>query len=142
MEQERDGNVRRKGEDLEERLVLVQRELEFLPVGILYDSDVVSQADRGVVPRGFIAFLPIPECRIGCQRWKEAGPSAWARPHSFPVLAPGLALGVLPSRALSSVQVILDSCARTRVKQLLARCDERPPFALVPPQACDRAQRK
>jgi len=55
------------------------------------------------VPRRFDAFVPIPEPQVG--RLRDAGSKAGhSGPASAPVLAPGSALGVLLSRALSSAQ--------------------------------------
>jgi hypothetical protein len=43
--------------------VLVHRELEFVPVGRDRGKrcDILSTTDRGIMPRGFVAIVPIPE---------------------------------------------------------------------------------
>lgn len=61
------------------------------------------QVGRGVVPRRFIAFVPIPES--GRTEW---GRSVFAIPAPSPVLALGSALRLLLSRAVSAAQVIFD----------------------------------
>jgi hypothetical protein len=67
------------------------------------------------VPRRFGAFVPIPEPQLN--QLRNVGSKAGRkRPASTPVLAPGSALGVLLSRALSSAQAKRD-CRYHRVRR-------------------------
>ena len=89
---------------------------------------------RGVVPRRFGAWRRIPEPRVGQLRdlESEAGHSG---PASTPVLAPGSALGVLLSRALSSAQANRD-CRCTSARRQSP--DEVVSFSFGQTQRCSK----
>ncbi len=62
--------------------------------------DLLTFQDSGLCPEGFIAWVPIP---------KGEGKTGDARATRPSVLAPGAALGSVPTVALSSAQAVTDS---------------------------------
>ena len=122
-------------------VVLVHRELEFVPVGVIEGRGVTS------------CRQPIAaSCRGGLSRScqsRSIGPIILAErseaeqlhPALAPVLAPGTALGVLPSRALSSAQAVFHFRERTFVTQPPAGHELSPDGLWLLP-ACDRVRRR
>ena len=119
---------------------LVHRELEFLPVGASEGSkrpvtDFAASCREGLSHSCQSRSLPD---RGGVRDRTDAV----ARPVPAPVLAPGVALGVLPSRALSSAQAISDSrrdAWLTQPPTPPAGPDDEP---RTPPSACGLAPRR
>jgi hypothetical protein len=60
--------------------VLVQRELEFVPLGVSELGKASCQKSRGIMPRRFIAFVPIPEQVKGEQGQGVPGPGSGLGP--------------------------------------------------------------
>ena len=113
--------------------VLVHRQLEFRGPRVSELVRASCHSDRGLVPRRFSAWVPIPKV-VGRQSagWRTAAPS---------VLAPESALGSLLSVALSSAQAMGRCNPRLVVRQPLWR---RPGFVVCGrehPPAFDRAVR-
>ena len=77
--------------------VLVHRELEFLPLGVSELGRKSCRKSRGILPRRFIALVPIPEQAEGEQGRGIPGPASglgpWVgarvAPLRCPILRPG-----------------------------------------------------
>ena len=87
-------------------------------------------------------MVPIPEHRSDHPRQSRARPSNYILARA-PVLAPGTALGVLLSRALSSAQAVFHSRGRTfRYATTRGARTELSPDALGPLPACESRSAK
>jgi hypothetical protein len=79
-------------------LVLVQRELEFLLLGVSELVRASCQESCGIVPRRFIAFVPIPERGGREQGQRVSGPGSGLGPWVGARVAPLRCLILRPGR--------------------------------------------